>query len=327
MLTGLKRAVLAAAALAVAALSMPPAAQAQSDYPNRPVRLIVGFPPGSSADIAARVIGNRMTQLLGQQVVVESKPGAASSIAAAEVARAEKDGYTLFMLSAANAINEQINPNLTFNIARDFAPVAMVNTTAILLAVHPSTGVNDVKGLIALAKSKPGELNYASTGPGTVPHLAGELFAVRTGIKIQHVPYKGSPEAATDLLAGRVSMMFSPASAVIAHAKDGKLKLLATATGVRLGVLPDLPTMVQAGVPDFETSIWFGLVVPTGTPRVVIDKLGKAAMEATAAPEVAKAWEPQGILPLKGGPDDFARFVAAETKRWSEAAAAAGLKK
>ena len=302
-------------------------AQAQADYPNRPIRLIVGFPPGSSADIAARVIGNHMTKTLGQQVVVESKPGAASSIAAAEVAHAEKDGYTLFMLSAANVINEQINPKLNFNIAKDFAPVAMVNTTAIILAVHPSVGANDVKSLIAIAKSKPGELNYASTGVGTVPHLAGELFAIRAGVKMLHVPYKGSQESATDLLAGRVSMIFSPASAVIAHGQAGKLKLLATGTGVRLGVLPDLPTMVEAGVPDFETAIWFGLVAPTGTPGPVIDKLGKAVVAATSAPEAAKAWEPQGILPLKGGPADFAKFIASETKRWGEAASAAGLKK
>ncbi len=303
------------------------AAWAQSDYPNRPVRLIVGFPPGSSADIAARVVGNRMTQSLGQQVVVESKPGAASSIAAAEVTRAEKDGYTLFMLSSANVINEQINPNLTFNIARDFAPIALVNTTAIILAVNPSLGPTDVKSLVALARSKPGELNYASTGVGTVPHLSGELLAVRTGIKIQHVPYKGSPEAATDLLAGRVAMMFSPASTVIAQAKEGKLKLLATGTGVRLGVLPDVPTMVEAGVADFETAIWFGLVAPAGTPRPIVDKLAKAIGEATGAPEVAKAWEPQGILPLKGGADDLARYIASETRRWGEAATAAGLKK
>ena len=314
------------AAVLVSAAVTASVALAQADYPNRPVKLIVGFPPGSSADIAARVVGNRMSQLLGQQVVVESKPGAASSIAAAEVARADKDGYTLFMLSSANIINEQINPKLAFNIAKDFAPVAMVNTTAIILAVHPSLGLNDVKSLVALAKSKPGELNYASTGPGTVPHLAGELLAARTGVKIQHVPYKGSPEAATDLLAGRVSMMFSPASAVIAQGKEGKLKLLATATGQRLGVLPDLPTIVQAGIADFETSIWFGLVAPAGTPRPVIDKLAKAVGEATAAPEVAKAWEPQGILPLKGGPDDLARYIASETRRWGEAASAAGLK-
>ncbi len=318
-------AVIAAALIGAAAAAS--TAFAQADYPNRPVRLIVGFPPGSSADIAARVVGNKMSQSLGQQVVVESKPGAASSIAAAEVARADKDGYTLFMLSSANVINEQINPKLTFNIAKDFAPIAMVNTTAIILAVTPSIGVNDVKSLVALAKSKPGELNYASTGVGTVPHLAGELFAARTGAKMLHVPYKGSPEAAADLLAGRVAMIFSPASAVIANAKEGKLKLLATGTGVRLGILPDLPTMVEAGVPDFETAIWFGLVAPAGTPRAIIDKLAKAVGEATAAPEVAKAWEPQGILPLKGGPDDLARYIVSETRRWGEAATAAGLKK
>jgi len=310
-----------------ALLATASAAWAQADYPNRPVRLIVGFPPGSSADIAARVVGNRMSQLLGQQVVVESKPGAASSIAAAEVARAPKDGYTLFMLSSANIANELINPALQFNIVRDFAPVALVNTTAVILTVHPSTGASDLKGLIALAKAKPGELNYASTGPGTAPHLSGELLAQRAGIKIVHVPYKGSPEAATDLLAGRVSMMFSPASAVIAQGKEGKLKLLATATGKRLSILPDVPTMAEAGMPDFETSIWFGLVAPSGTPRPVIDKLAKAVADSTATPEVAKAWEPQGILPLSAGPDEFGRYIAAEIKRWSMVAESAGLKK
>jgi tripartite-type tricarboxylate transporter receptor subunit TctC len=315
------------AVLAAALVALLPSVAASQDYPNRPIRLIVGFPPGTSADIAARVIGNRMTQSLGQPVVVESKPGAGSSLAAAEVARSEKDGYTLFMLSSANIINEQINPNLTFNIARDFAPVAKVNTTAILLAVNPALGANDLKSLIAMAKAKPGELNFASTGVGTVPHLSGELLAARTGLKMQHVPYKGSPEAATDLLAGRVAMMFSPASAVIAQGKEGKLKLLATGTGVRLAVLPDVPTMAEAGVPDFETSIWFGLVAPAGTPRPVVDKLAKAVMEATGTPEVAKAWEPQGILPMQGGPDDLAKYIASESRRWGEAASAAGLKK
>ena len=324
---GLAAIAVALMTVAVAASAAWSVAWAQADYPNRPVRLIVGFPPGSSADIAARVVGSRMTQLLGQQVVVESKPGAGSSIAAGEVARAEKDGYTLFMLSSANIVNEAINPKLPFNIVRDFAPVALVNTTAVILAVHPSTGANDLKGLIALAKAKPGELNYASTGVGTAPHLSGELLSQRAGIRIVHVPYKGSPEAATDLLAGRVSMMFSPASAVVAQAKEGNLKLLATATATRLGILPELPTMAEAGMPDFETSIWFGLVVPAGTPKPAIDKLAKAVADSTGAPEVAKAWEPQGIIPLSGGPDAFARHIASELKRWDAVAEAAGLKK
>ncbi len=319
----------AAAMLAAlfATLLAVPSTQAQSDYPNRPIRLIVGFPPGSSADIAARAVGNRMSQTLGQQVVVESRPGAGSSIAAEQVARAPKDGYTLFMLSSANITNEAINPALPFKVAQDFTPIALVNTTAVILAVRPSTGVGDLKGLIALAKSKPGELNYASTGVGTAPHLSGELLSQRAGVKLQHVPYKGSPEAATDLLAGRVAMMFSPASAVVAQAKAGNLKVLASATGKRLGILPDVPTMAEAGMPDFETSIWFGLVAPAGSPAAIVDRLAKAVAEATAAPEVIKAWEPQGIIPLSGGPVNFGRHIASESKRWGEVATAAGLKK
>jgi len=315
------------AAALIGATAAVTAAWAQADYPNRPVRLIVGFPAGSSADIAARVVGARMSQVLGQQVVVENKPGAGSSIAAGEVARADKDGYTIFMLSSANITNEAINPKLPFNIVRDFQPIALVNTTAVILAVHPSTGANDLKALIALAKAKPGELNFASTGVGTAPHLSGELLSQRAGIKIVHVPYKGSPEAATDLLAGRVSMMFSPATAVVAQAKEGKLTVLATATGTRLSILPELPTMAEAGMPDFETSIWFGLVAPVGTPRPIVDKLAKAVAEATSALEVARAWEPQGILPLKGGPDEFGKHITSEIKRWNEVAEAAGLKK
>ena len=317
----------ALAAAVLTAFAWPCAGLAQGDYPAKPIRLIVGFPPGSSADIAARVVGARMTTLLGQQVVVESKPGAGSSIAAAEVARADKDGYTLFMLSSANITNEAINPKLPFNIVKDFAPIALVNTTAVILVVHPSTGVSNLKELVALAKSKPGELNYASTGVGTAPHLSGELLGQRAGVKIQHVPYKGSPEAATDLLAGRVAMMFSPASAVVAQAKEGKLKVLATATGKRIGILPETPTMAEAGMADFETSIWFGLVAPVGTPRPIVDKLAKAVADSTSAPEVAKAWEPQGILPLSGGPDVFGRHIASEIKRWGTVAEAAGLKK
>jgi len=309
-----------------ALLATASAAWAQADYPNRPVRLIVGFPPGSSADIAARVVGNRMSQLLGQQVVVESKPGAASSIAAAEVARAPKDGYTLFMLSSANIANELINPALQFNIVRDFAPVALVNTTAVILTVHPSTGASDLKGLIALAKAKPGELNYASTGPGTAPHLSGELLAQRAGIKIVHVPYKGSPEAATDLLAGRVSMMFSPASAVIAQGKEGKLKLLATATGKRLSILPDVPTMAEAGWPTAEVVVWAGVMAPAGTPRVIIRQLERAFVEASLTPETRERLVVFGADPVGAGSKAFAEVLEKDLALWQRVAQASGVK-
>jgi tripartite-type tricarboxylate transporter receptor subunit TctC len=303
------------------------AARAQSDYPNKPVRLIVGFIPGSSADITARVLGSRMSQLLGQQIVVENKPGAGSSLAAEYVARSPKDGYTLFVASSANITNAAINPKLSFDIAKDFAPIALVNNTAVILVAHPAVGVTSLKELIALAKTKPGEINYASTGVGTAPHLSGELLNMRAGLKLVHVPYQGSPQAATDLLAGRVQIMFSPASAVVAQVESGQLKVLASATAQRAGILPDVPTMAEAGMPDFVTAIWFGLMAPAGTPREIVDKLARAATEAAKSPEVIAAWRPQGIDPMIAGPDEFAKFVSKEMTRWSEVASAAGLKK
>jgi tripartite-type tricarboxylate transporter receptor subunit TctC len=304
-----------------------PATAAETDYPNRPVRLIVGFTPGSAADITARVMGQRMAQTLGQQFVVESKPGAGSSLAAEAVARAPKDGYTLFLLSSANIANAAINPNLSFDVAKDFAPIALVDTAAVILVVPPPTGVKTVQELIELAKSKPGQLAYASTGVGGAPHLSGELFSMRTGVKLVHVPYQGSPQAATDLLAGRVAMMFSPASAVVSQVEAGSLRALASAASKRPSILPNVPTMAEAGVPDFDTSIWFGLVAPAGTPRPVLDKLAGAVREAMATSEVVTALRPQGMDPLSGGPDEFGRHIASEIKRWGEVAQAAGLKK
>jgi tripartite-type tricarboxylate transporter receptor subunit TctC len=302
-------------------------AHAQSDYPNKPVHLIVGFIPGSSADITARVLGNRMSQLLGQQIVVENKPGAGSSLAAEYVARSPKDGYTLFVGSSANITNAAINPKLSFDMVKDFAPIALVNSAAVILVANPSVGVSSLKELIELAKQKPGEINYASTGVGTAPHLSGELLNMRAGLKLVHVPYQGSPQAATDLLAGRVQIMFSPASAVVAQVESGKLKVLASATAQRAGILPNVPTMAEAGMPDFVTSIWFGLMAPAGTPREIVDKLARAAIEAAKSPEVITAWRPQGIDPQIAGPDEFGKFVSQEMTRWSEVASAAGLKK
>ena len=303
------------------------AARAQGDYPNKPIRLVVGFTPGSVADITARVLGNRMGQILGQSVVVENKPGAGSNLAAEFVARSAKDGYTLFLPGSANIANAAINPNLPFDIIKDFAPIALVNAASVILVVHPSLAVNNVQELIALAKSKPGELTYASTGIGSAPHFSGELLMQRTGVKLVHVPYQGSPQAATDLLAGRVQVMFSPATAVISLVQDGKLKVLASAGRKRPGILPDVPTMIESGMPDFDTAIWFGLMAPAGTPREVVEKLARAVREAVKSSDVVAAWRPQGVDPLDGGPDDLARLIASELKRWGDVATAAGLKK
>ena len=312
-------------ASAIIAVSSATALRAD-DYPNKPVRLVVGFIPGSAADITARVLGTRMGQILGQQIVVETKPGAGSSIAADFAAHAPADGYTLYLGSSANITNSALNPKLT-DISKDLAPIALATTVPVILVVHPSTGINSVAELIARAKSKPGEVLYASTGVGTAPHLAAELFAQRAGLKLLHVPYQGSPQAVTDLLAGRTTMMFSPASAVLGLVEAGKLKALASAAHKRPAVAPNIPTMAEAGMPDFDTSIWFGLMAPNGTPRAVIAKLTRTLREAQSSSEAQTALRTQGFDMITGGPEDFARMMQSESKRWSQVATAAGLKK
>jgi tripartite-type tricarboxylate transporter receptor subunit TctC len=321
---GLKRLGIFIASLVIAGSAV--TALRADDYPSKPVRLVVGFIPGSAADITARVLGMRMGQILGQQFVVESKPGAGSSLAADFSAHAPADGYTLFLGSSANITNTAINPKL-IDISKDLAPIALATTAPVILVVHPSTGVNTLQELIAFAKAKPGEVLYASTGVGTAPHLAAELFAMRAGIKLVHVPYQGSPQAVIDLLAARTTMMFSPASAVIAQVEAGKLKALASAAAKRPAVAPNIPTMAEAGMPDFDTSIWFGLMAPLGTPREAIDKLTRALREAQQSSEVLTTLRTQGFDVIIGGPDDLARMMQSETKRWSEVATAAGLKK
>jgi tripartite-type tricarboxylate transporter receptor subunit TctC len=297
------------------------------DFPSQPIRLIIGFPPGSAADITARIVGAAMSETLGQQVVVESRPGAGSSLAAEFVARSPADGYTLFIGTASNLTSAAINPNLRFDFAKDFAPVTPLTVLPLILAVHPSLGVSSVKELIELARSKSGELTYASVGPGTVPHLSTELFSVRAKVKLVHVPYQGSPPAVTDLLAGRVSMMLGVASTIMPHVEAGQLKALASSSAKRAHFAPNLPTMAEAGLPDFDAGVWFGLVAPAGTSRAVIEKLSAAANAALASEEVAGKLRAQGFEPLGGPPDEFARFIARETVKWAVAAEAAGLKK
>jgi tripartite-type tricarboxylate transporter receptor subunit TctC len=313
------------AALAIALLVVVPAAA--QEFPTRPVRVLVGFTPGAAADITARVLASRMSQILNQQVVVENKPGAGSSLAADYVSHAAKDGYTLLIGTSANLTNAVISPNLGFDFVKDFSPIALITTAPVILVVNPSLGVNSVQELIALARKKPGEINYGSTGVGAAPHLAGELFNARAGVKLVHVPYQGSPQAVTDLLAGRVSVMFSPASAVIPHVTAGKLKALASAASRRPGIAPDVPTMAEAGVPDFDASIWFGLSAPAGTPRPVIDRLAAAVNEALRSEEAKTSYAAQGFDLLGGGPEEFARTIATDTERWTVAARAAGLTK
>src|ERR1700688_388811 len=306
---------------------LPAAARAQSDYPSRPVRIVVGFGPGSATDLTARVLAQRLSTTLGQSFIVENKPGGGSTIGADLVARAPKDGYTLLMGSVAIIINGLLQPDQKVNFASDFAPISLAAASPNILVVHPSTGVNNVRELIALAKSKPGELNFGSSGFGTSPHLTGELFNIMAGTKIVSVHYPGSAQALTDLLAGRIQVMFSPASTVLSHAEAGEIKALATSELTRTAAAPNLPTVSESGLPGFNTSLWFGLVAPAGTPRPIIDMLAGALNEALKNEGVVKPLRAAG-LDVKGGtPDDFAAYIASETKKWDGVVTAAGLRK
>jgi tripartite-type tricarboxylate transporter receptor subunit TctC len=296
------------------------------DYPSRPLRVMVGFPAGSGADITARVVGQRLGQILGQQIVVENKVGAGSSFAAEAVARAPKDGYTLLIASIANSINALVSTKLSFDFPRDFAPILRLTTTPNILVVHPSLHVKSVQELIELAKAKPDQLSFGSSGVATGTHLAGELFKVMAGVKMVHVPYGGSPQAVTDLIAGRIQVFFSPASTVLEHVRAGTLVALASTEAKRAAVAPDLPTVSEAGLPGFESGLWFGLMAPAGTPKAIVDKLNRAGNEALKAEEVGKALTPQGLDLVGGSADDFARFLDSEMKRWSTVTEAAGLK-
>jgi tripartite-type tricarboxylate transporter receptor subunit TctC len=316
---------LAAAAFALAVLSSD-AAPAQ-DFPTAPVKIVSGFTPGTTADITARVVGAKMGQILGQQIVVENRAGAASSLAASQVARAPKDGYTLFVASAANMINAAMNPGLTFDIMKDFAPITLLTSTPTVLVVTPELGVKSVKELIALAKDKPDTLSFGSSGVASSTHLALELFKSLAGVRITHVPYTGSPQVVTDLLANRIHGYFSPASTVMGHVGAGKLVALGVTEAKRSTILPDLPTMIESGVPDCVSVLWFGLAAPAGTPQPIVDKLARAANEAVKSDEIVRALKAQTVEGIGGTPEDFRRHMEGEQKRWLAVVESAGLRK
>ena len=302
------------------------AAGAQDGYPTHPIRVIVGFTPGAASDIAGRLFAKGAADVLGQPVVVENKPGAAGSIAGQYVAHAAPDGYTLLLLALSTLTNEIINPTPSFDVTKDLAPIGLLATGTIVLAVNPATNVHSVAELVALAKSKPGEVLYGSTGVGSIPQLAGALFAQRTGIQLTHVPYPGSPQITGDLIAGHITMSFNMASAMIGQIEAGQLTALATAAAKRASALPTVPTMAEAGIPDFDTSLWLGLAAPAGTPRPVLDKLANAARRAVHNPDALATLRKQGYEANDADPDQFAAFIHSELDRWTSVARSAGLK-
>jgi tripartite-type tricarboxylate transporter receptor subunit TctC len=320
-----RRTFLHIAAGAAALPSLPRIARTEEAYPSRPIHLVVGFTAGAAADVTARVLGDGMRPILGQQILVENRPGAGSSIAAEYVAHAAKDGYTLYLATLSIIANQIINPNPSFDLTRDLAPIALLASGAVVLVVNPESNVHSVAELIALAKAKPGQVLHA-TVMGSLPHLASELFAQRAGIKLLQVPYQGSPQAVTDVLAGRATMTFSPASTVLGQIAAGKLLALATAADKRPSALPDVPTMAEAGMPDFDTSLWFGLLAPAGTPRPLIEKVAAAAQKAQHTPEAVERLRKLGFDPLDAGLDKFADYIRSEVARWSAVARAAGLR-
>lgn len=292
-------------------------ALAEESYPTRPIRLIVGFAAGSSADVAARIVSRKLGDLLGQTVIVENRPGASSMIAIEYVARATKDGYTLLIATIAATINTTLMPDKGPNFEKDLAPITLVGSLPNILVVNPKLDVKDVKELIALAKQKPDELLYGASGLGSGPHLATELFKQMAGIKMTGVLYPGSAQTITDLIAGRIQVMFSPASTALGLIKDGRVKALATSQAKRASVAPDLPTISEAALPGYDTGVWFGILGPAGTPTPIIDKVSKATNDALKDPETLKALRAQGLDALGGSPDDFARFIKSETERWA----------
>jgi tripartite-type tricarboxylate transporter receptor subunit TctC len=254
---------------------------------------------------------------MGQSIVIENRPGAGSMISTEYVARAPKDGYTLLLGTIAATINATLSPRQTVNFSKDLEPIVLVSSIPNILVVYPPLGVNSVKDLIALAKAKPDQISYGSAGVGSAPHLSAELFKQMAGVQMTHVPYQGSAQAVTDLIAGRVQVMFSPASTVLAFIKQGTLKALASTESKRTSIAPDLPTMSEAGLTNFETSVWFGILAPAGTPSYVVTKVSRAVNEALKDQEVLKLLHAQGMDALGGSPDEFSRYIASETAKWA----------
>ena len=294
-------------------------------YPTKPVRIIVGFPPGGGGDFGARLIGQWLSERLGQPFIIENRPGAGSNIAADAVVHAPADGYTLLLVSSANASNATLYEKLNFNFLRDIAPVAGIFRVPNVVEVHPSVPPNTVLEFIAYAKANPAKINMASAGIGSTSHLAGELFKLMTGINLLHVPYRGSAPALTDLLGGQVQVLFDPISSSIEHIRAGKLRVLAVTTTTRSTALPDIPTVADF-VPGYEASLCVGIGAPRNTPVEIVDRLNKEINAALANPKINAQLADVGGMALAVTPADFGKLIADETEKWGKVVQAAGIK-
>jgi tripartite-type tricarboxylate transporter receptor subunit TctC len=295
-------------------------------YPDKPIRLLVAFPPGGPSDVLARIVGQQLNAELGQSVVVDNRPGAGGNVAAEIAAKQPADGYTLLMANnSILAANAFLYKRLGFNPLTDFAPITLIGRQPNILVVSPSLGVSSVAGLIALAKAKPGQLNFGSSGNGTAAHLAGELFRLKAGVDIVHVAYAGVAPALTDLMSGQIQMMFATSVGAMPFLKSGSLKALAVSSAVRSPALPDLPTMQEAGVADFDATTWHGLVAPAHTPAAVIDRLNAATVQALHQPDVAKRLAGLGVDVVGDTPAAFAVYIDTESVKWGDVIKRAGV--
>jgi tripartite-type tricarboxylate transporter receptor subunit TctC len=298
----------------------------QTAYPIKPIKIIVGFAPGSSSDVAARVVGDKLGQILGQSVIVENRPGGSSSVAAKQVSLSPPDGYTLFLCTVANVINTVAKGSSEVDIYKDLSAVSMIGSVPNMLVVHPSLGANTVNELTQLLKAKPGEIAYASAGNGTALHMAAMLFSMMADVKMIHVPYQGSNAAMSDLLAGRTTVMFVPASTVMQYVNTGKLKALASTGLKRTFVAPDIPTLNELGLAGFESTVWFGLMGPLGTPEAIEKTLNKAIDLAIQSPEVQTQFKTLGIDSTYLNNKDFLAYIKSENDKWAKVIKSSNIK-
>jgi tripartite-type tricarboxylate transporter receptor subunit TctC len=299
---------------------------AQSAYPAKTIRWIVGYTPGGTADMLARAVGQKLTETWGQQVVVENRPGAGTNIGAEVVAKAPPDGYTLFMPTVANAINPTLYPKLNFDILRDFVHITNFATVPGIVVVHPSVPAKNVKELIALAKARPNELRHGSTGIGSPHHLAGEIFKSMSGVKMVHVPYRGASPALVDVVAGHIEIYFGAMVSTLPHAKSGRVRALGVTSLKRVAAVPEIPTISEQGLKGFETGSWFGVAVPTGTSRDIVTRLHKETVRIIALPEIRDRMSAEGADFVGDTPEQFTAFIKSEIEKWGKAVKASGAK-
>ena len=316
-----------ALALLVTAPVLAAPALAQQDYPSRPVKIIVPFGAGGPADVYARQLAQHLSDTLNQSFVVENRPGAGSIIGTDAVAKSPADGYTLLLMSNTHTTNELLTPNKPFQLMRDFVPVAAINYSDLVMVVHPSVPAKDLKEFIALAKKDPGKLNYGSSGIATPYHMAGELFKAMSGTDVVHIPHKASGEMRSAVIGGHVQMAFDAVTTMTENVKAGQVRALATSAAKRSSVLPDVPTVAEAGVPGYESTIWLGVMAPAGTPKAVVDKLNAEINKTITKPDVKAAWDKQGAVALTMTPVQFDAYLRKDIEKWAAVVKAANLAK